>query len=74
MIWVDVAACAARRRLRDQLRGQQVVTATPIVAIQRRVPLTTRDQRAHRRHTWQDAFERNQRSRARAGRGSTVAS
>ena len=37
------------------------VTATPIVAIQRRVPVTTRDQRAHRRHTWQEAFERNQR-------------
>jgi len=62
VIWVDVAASAARRRLRDQLRGQRVeVTATPIVAIQRRVPVTTRDQRAHRRHTWQEAFERNQR-------------
>ncbi len=60
--WVDVEASRARQGLREQLRGQQVVVAPPVRLVPPpAVPFVIRDQRAHRRQTWQTQFTHNQR-------------
>jgi hypothetical protein len=57
--WVDHAASPARRMLREQLDGQHVVVETaPLVALPA-APFRTRDERAHRRQTWQQRLQRN---------------
>lgn len=59
--WVDVASCAARRRLREQLWGQRVdVEPAPFGDVPA-APPPTRDDRAHRRRTWAQRAQRNQR-------------
>ncbi len=61
--WVDLPASQARQTLRDQLRGQHVdVGPSRLVLPRPATPFQTRDERAHRRQTWQVRFARNQRS------------
>jgi hypothetical protein len=60
--WVDLTASEARRRLREALRGQSVeVAPSPLITPRPAAPFRSRDERAHRRQTWQTCFERNQR-------------
>jgi len=60
--WVDLAASEARRTLREALRGQSVeVGPSPLVTPRPAAPFHSRDERAHRRQTWQTCFERNRR-------------
>lgn len=61
--WVDLPASQARQMLRDHLRGQHVdVGPSTLVLPRPATPFQTRDERAHRRQTWQVRFARNQRS------------
>lgn len=61
--WVDVEASRARQRLREQLRGQQVEDVPPRQVVSPlAAPFVTRDERAHRRQTWQTQFSHNQSS------------
>ncbi|MDO9016513.1 MAG: hypothetical protein Q7V43_06340 [Myxococcales bacterium] len=61
--WVDLAASDARRGLREALRGQAVeVAPSPLVTPRPAAPFHSRDERAHRRRTWQTCFERNRRA------------
>jgi hypothetical protein len=59
--WVDIAACRARRALREHLDGQRVVVGSVSLVGPSAPPFRTRDERAHRRQTWQQRFQRNQR-------------
>jgi len=49
--------------LREALRGQAVeVAPSPLVTPRPAAPFHDRDERAHRRRTWQTSFDRNRRS------------
>lgn len=65
VLWIDHAASRARRALREQLDGQHVAAETTPLVVLAEAPFRMRDERAHRRQTWQQRFERNQRSRGR---------
>lgn len=67
--WIDVAGCAARRRLRETLGGQSVeLGLAERVLLSTAAPFQTRNERAHRRQTWTQRDECNQRSPDAGGR------
>ena len=59
--WVDIPACEARRTLREHLDGQRVVIEDAPFVVAPPPAFRTRDERAHRRQTWQQRWKRNQR-------------
>jgi hypothetical protein len=62
VLWLDFPTTQLRRNLTHQLRHQQIIfesTNCTTSANQMPVPLITRDQRAHRRLSWSQRWERN---------------
>ena len=62
VLWLDFPTTRLRRDLNHQLRQQQLIIE-PVLGIdlnlKSNTPLITRDQRAHRRLTWTDRWQRN---------------
>src|SRR5262249_28338062 len=57
--WLDLSASSLRRFLPDLLRTQQIEIKMPVLPISTNVVVLTREERAHRRLTWERRFNRN---------------
>lgn len=61
IIWVDIPAATARRALIEHLRSQKVDIELPEEQPKPQVTMKTRNERAHRRLTWEERMVRNAR-------------